>query len=76
MYRVGFFVTVVLGALFCMCSVNCLVRSSVTQCFLCVVLPFVTLVSRALFGISFLDSLLPHGLAHCFVYLFLNRLVR
>ena len=40
MYRVGLFVTVVLGALFCMCSVNCLVRSSVTQCFLCVVLPF------------------------------------
>ena len=40
MYRVGLFVTVVLGALFCMCSVDCLVRSSVTQCFLCVVLPF------------------------------------
>ena len=60
MYRVGLFVTVVLGALFCMCSVNCLVRSSVSHnVFYVLCCLFVTLVSRALFGISFLDNLLP-----------------
>ena len=59
-------------AQFCMCFIDCLLRSSLAHCSLCVLLPFVTLVSCVLFGMSFLESLFRYCLAHCFVCVLLT----
>ena len=66
---VGFFITLAPRTMFCMCSADGFLRLGVAHCFLRVLLTFFTLVSRALFGMSFLDSLWSQFHGHLCVLL-------